>query len=191
MNTKIDPEERKEILAEYSALREEIIKRIDIRHNIVIFTLIFAGTFLTLSTQITRQSTLLLLFYPILATFLAALWTQSDIRVSQIGGYIRDNIETKLGGGIGFQKYLVAEFNKRENWLLKYLAEFSVVGIFFITESLAILYAGYGVRFAFSLPELVLFCIDLIGIIFSFSLIRKRRNRYRHIDRQKNIDSHK
>ncbi len=96
MNTKINPEERKEILAEYSALRDEIIKRIDIRHNIVIFTLIFAGTFLTLSTQIIEQSTLLLLFYPILATFLAALWAHSDIRVSQIGEYIRNNIEAKL-----------------------------------------------------------------------------------------------
>ena len=85
-------------LAEYGALRAEILKRTDIQHQLLSLSLIALGTFVTIGIE---SSATLLLVYPILAMFLAASWSHHDIRISQLGAFIRMRHEANFFGEQG------------------------------------------------------------------------------------------
>lgn len=98
-------------LAEYNALRAEILKRFEIQFQLVSLAIIAAGTiFITgIQTADHRVGTVLILGYPILALFLATAWGHNDRRVWQLGTYIREHIETALGvERLGWEHHHVA-----------------------------------------------------------------------------------
>src|SRR5688500_9606440 len=68
--------EQRFLLAQYDALREEILKRLDIQHQLILGALVALGTVLTVSTQ--RGSSAVLLMYPYLSLFLTLAWSQND-----------------------------------------------------------------------------------------------------------------
>jgi len=82
-----------ETMAEYSALRAEIIHRMTMRHQIVAFSVAVLGAVLAFEAPANT-----LLAYPILGLFLALGWAHNDFRIGEIGEYIRTQIETKLPG---------------------------------------------------------------------------------------------
>src|SRR5947209_14135680 len=84
------------LIQQYTALRSEIEKRIDIRQQILALTLLVAGTFLTVGVQPVVPE-VVLLFYPVIAMFLGAIWEHNDLRVGQINFYIRTEVEKHLG----------------------------------------------------------------------------------------------
>lgn len=177
VNRKVNPKLRTEILKEYSVLKDEILKRTEIRHQLLSFTLVAAGTFLTIGAQGLVEPSVLLI-YPILATFLAAVWTHSDIRVGELGEYIRTNIEPRLDG-LRWEKHLRKKYGRHENWLLRRLMEFSASGIFLTTEILAVVFATYHPRWTSSREQKMLLILDGIAITMTFLLILLRRKMYR------------
>ena len=121
---------------EYVALREEIVKRIEIRFQSVSLTLLVAGTFLTIGLQPDAPPTTLLV-YPLVATFLVALWAANDLRIAQIGDYIREKIEPATGAG-GWQTYLHTVRSTATYGTMGRLSVFSARGVFVITEIAAV-----------------------------------------------------
>lgn len=98
-------------LAEYSALRAEILKRFEIQFQLVSLAVIAAGTIFIAGIQSSdhRVGAVLTLGYPILALFLATAWGHNDRRVWQLGTYIREHIETALGvDRLGWEHHHVA-----------------------------------------------------------------------------------
>lgn len=83
---------------EYTTLRNEILKRIELRQQIIAVALTLAGVFL--GVGVTKE--IVVLIYPPLATFLAFGWAQNDSRIRSAAKYIRENIEPRLG--LGFEK---------------------------------------------------------------------------------------
>jgi hypothetical protein len=100
----LTPETTSLLLAEYGALRDEIIKRIEIEHQLISLALIAPGTILAIGVQ-TREAALLLL-YPILACFLSAVYAFNEYRIFEIGNYIRNRIEPRVGeNNIGWETF--------------------------------------------------------------------------------------
>jgi hypothetical protein len=66
----VTPELRTEILQEFSVLRSEIEKRVDMRTQLLTFTLIMAGTFLSVGLR-SGVAAPVLFIYPVLATSLS------------------------------------------------------------------------------------------------------------------------
>ena len=92
------------IIAEYTALREEILKRLEIDHQLIALALIAPGTILTIGFQ-TRNASIMLV-YPILALFLSAIWVINETGIIEKGIYIRDHIESRVGeNNIGWQHF--------------------------------------------------------------------------------------
>jgi hypothetical protein len=168
---------RTEVLQEFSALRDESLKRTEIRHQLISFTLIAAGTFLTVGAQ-ELAAPVVLLIYPLLATFLAATWTHSDIRVGEIGEYIRKNIEPRLEG-LNWEQHLHQMHAKSGNWLQRRLTEIATTGIFISTELLAIILAVCHSNWEFSRETEVLLILDVIAIILTVLFVFRRRKMYR------------
>lgn len=93
------------IIAEYNALREEILKLTDIQYQIAALALIAPGTLITIGFQL-KNATMIILIYPIFALFLAACWLNNAHGIYRLGLYIRKRIEPKVGEeNIGWETF--------------------------------------------------------------------------------------
>jgi hypothetical protein len=117
-------------IAEYNALRGEIVKRMDVESQFITFTVIVFGTLVSVGVQ--NKIASLLLLYPLLALFFAIGWSHSDYRVRQIGTYIKNQIEGAGGKtNIGWEHYLEMHPYSRYYWMSR--------GIFLSTQVVAII----------------------------------------------------
>lgn len=162
----LNKEQVEGILAEYSALRSEILKRMDMRQQMLTFTLVIAGTVLSFGVQ-EDISPMVLLLYPILALFLASAWMQSDTRIWDVAEYIKKHIEPNLGGA-NWESYV---FNKNRTRKVRPL-EITAVGVFLITEVLAVVLAIP--RLKYSLEEIVLLVIAGLAFVITFIILQRR-----------------
>lgn len=117
------------LMAEYSALRAEIIARTTIQHTLIQIALVAVAAILGFGLE--QKSATAILLYPILAMLLAAAWKQSNLRIGQIGMYTKDKIESALGGNMGWEHYLETHPD--------YFSTFAPGGIFITTQVVAIL----------------------------------------------------
>jgi len=171
------PEVRKEILAEYRALKDEIIQRTEVRHRLLFWTLLITGTLITASEKgfVTPP---VLLIYPLLAVSLAAAWTQCDVRIGELGEYIRINIEHRLEG-LGWEEYMRQEYPKAEKWLLRHLVALAGGGVFVVSSALVLLFVGYKSNWTFSIGEKIFLTVDGVVITLTWRLVTTRRRMYR------------
>ena len=191
------------MLEQYASLRSEIEKRIDIRQQILALTLIVAGTFLTVGVQ-PNVPAVVLLFYPLIALFLGAIWEHNDLRVGQINFYLRTEVEKHLGAlGPGWETFRSRTFPSRrrrpefhkteqENPLTPRvgLIVFATRGMFFTTQAMAIIVAA--VRYAsellqqrhsvnvtgqimISVAVSTLFLVDIGILIYTYSVVQHKR----------------
>jgi len=88
-------------IAEYSALRDEILKRIELQNQILNLTLILAGTVVSVGFQL-NNGPIMLLIYPPIALVLSSGWEQNNLRIRQIGIlYSRDYRRAFFGWWMG------------------------------------------------------------------------------------------
>src|SRR5512135_1535776 len=99
------------VAAEYKALRDEILNRIEFRYQLLNLTLISAGTLLAAGVH-ADVSAAVLLVYPILAAFLAAGWVHNGNAIVPLARYIRDELEGDHTG-LGWERYLTTHANRR------------------------------------------------------------------------------
>lgn len=152
------------IIVEYTALREEILKRVELQHQILSLTLIIFGTILSFGLQVHSSSILLL--YAIIALFLAANWSHNGRTVRDIGRYIRSQIETKVGvQNIGWEHRI------RPRQRLGGLNFISARGIFIGTSLLAIVLAIPLAKF--DLEDIFLFIVALSSVAGSTLILRR------------------
>jgi len=143
------------LIEQYRSLRSEIEKRIDIRQQILALTLLVAGTFLTVGVQ-PGVPGVVLLFYPVIAMFLGAIWEHNDLRVGQINFYIRTEVEKHLGVlGPGWEAFRSKTFPSRHRQHKlrqsgqrhpltpkRGLIVFATRGMFFTTQAMALIVAS-------------------------------------------------
>lgn len=164
---KISPETRSEMLAEYAALRAEIVQRIDLRQQILTFSLAIAGSLISIGVQ-SVVSPLVLLVSPILALFLASLWKHCDMRIWEIGRYIQTHIEQKLDG-IGWEQH---SYQSHQTDRIR-AQELSATGIFILTQVVAIAVALP--RLSYSVEEIILLASSGVALVTTWFLLQQRR----------------
>lgn len=168
--------------AQYSSMRAEMIKRQEIRSQLVALTLVVAGTFLSIGAQ-TNVPESTLFVYPLIAMFLAASWKQNDIRTGQMAHFIRVNIEKHIGPApaqLGWESY------RNKTYPPSRLTPFAVSGVFMVTQLLAMALAV--VRFVPLIQsgrlnnvsvelavDVVLFVVGLASVIATLFILRRRR----------------
>ncbi len=153
------------IVAEYSSLREEVIKRLELEVQLVNLTLIVAGAFLSLGIQSSKFAAILFV-YPLIAMFLAAGWVYNDRRVRQISNYIRE-LETRVSG-LGWGHFVEAARERAGFW--SFLGFLSASGVFLITQLVAVLVVLFLASFA--TLEWILLAIDIIAIVVTITSFR-------------------
>lgn len=113
-------------LEEYKTLRDETLRRIDARNQILSYTLAFAAAMFTLALGKDGFGAALLI-YPVVAFFFATSFSFNSLMLIRIGGYIR-TLEGKISG-LGWAKYLAPVYSLAELFELT-----STAGLFLGTE---------------------------------------------------------
>ena len=158
-------------LAQYSALRSEIEKRLDIRQGLLTFTLVVAATFLSLAVQ-SGISGMTAFFYPCVGACLAAAWTHNDARIGQINHYIQHIVEPLFPPiHPGWETYRKTTFHRKHVLMpWKGLIDLSARGTFLITELLCLFLGDVRVIALFAQRAdlgtiLVGFALSLLGTV--------------------------
>lgn len=155
------------LTTEYTALRAELLKRIELQHQLMSLALVAFGTFLTVGIQ---GSSTVSMAYPPMAMFLAISWSQSDIRIRQIHQYVKKFTEERiLNGEVGWEHvHRTSSISK-----LGSLSFVSSRGILIGTQVLAVVVAL--LKTDFQLADQVLLGIDLLVILFTLYIIRAHK----------------
>jgi len=161
--------EHEELLTQYAVLRDEILTRIRARTAILTFTLLVAGTFLTLAAEGLIQSEILLM-YPLVAAFLAGVWAHNDVRIWDIARYTREKIEDRLPG-IGWESWIKTEYSERRPVLN--LTELPAMGLFVGSQLLAMGFAAPEFRVDSVLVALLI--ADCMAVFATVLCITRRR----------------
>lgn len=148
------------VIAEFNALRDEIVKHIEIEHQLLSLALIALGTILTVGFQ-TKNASLIFL-YPVLGMFLSIVWLANFKVVYNLANYIYSRIETHAGqNNIGWES---VRKSMPSGWTDK-LYSFGSMGILIGSELLALL-AGILVA-NFNIQENTLLVVAIISSIFT------------------------
>jgi hypothetical protein len=155
---------------EYNTLRGEILKRVELRQQLVSITLTLAGIFMSIGLS----SELVVLIYPPLAALLAFSWAQNDVRIGTIAKYIRENLEI-LPLGLRYETYSYQERAKEEGLGSFRFVIISHTGIFLFTQLMAVaIEIAKSTSFSnFSALKWVLLSIDLIAVATVAWIMRK------------------
>jgi hypothetical protein len=154
---------------EYTALRSEILKRIELRQQVISVTLTLAGAFL--GVGLTKESVVLI--YPLLAALLALGWAQNDFRIKISARYIRDKLESHLPG-LNYETSLQEERKAKSGGLGSWrFITISHGGIILITQ-LAAIVIEFLVHWAkFRSLTWTLLSVDVIAVIIVIWLLTK------------------
>lgn len=90
----IDDESREIVLAEYKAMRDEILKKMDHRTTYRLATLTLSMA--TMGIGIQLRSALLLLLVPMITILLGNLTIFQTMQISRLATYVREHIEKRL-----------------------------------------------------------------------------------------------
>ncbi len=138
----MEREELDLVLVEYKALRDEIVKRIELRQHVIIAAVTIAGVLLSIGVR--WQNTMVVMMYPSIATLLAIAWVHHDKAIGAMGKFILKRVEDRLGhDGWQSKKQEDREAGKRR------FAPMAHCGIIALTQAMAIA-IGF---FIFEQPE--------------------------------------
>ena len=152
---------------EYPSLKNEMIKRIELRQQLISIALTITGVMLGFGVN----NGLIALIYPPLALFLAVTWIQNDTRLHDAGKYIMEKIETRVPA-LNWETYVQKERGKTEN-TKRQRTIWSHGGIFIFTQLITILVGCF--RITISPMAIVLLVIDFISVILVFLSLRSAR----------------
>jgi hypothetical protein len=169
---------------EYKALRDELLKRIDLRQQVVSRTLTIAGLLLAYSLSqrfalingVGGNTFVVALVYPPIAAFLALSWAQLDNRIRDLSTYIRCCIESTIPS-LGWEDFIQTKRESRQaKWGRLGATWLSHGGVFIWTQLIA-LYIGLDLKIFVNVSNnlftLGLVFVDIISIFFVLWIVHQ------------------
>jgi len=165
--------ERAGLALEYGALRDEILKRVDVRHQITSLSLTLTGIFLGVALADGGANGAIALVYPVLAALLAMAWSQNEDRVRTAATYVRERLEPCLPG-LGWETFMESARRARgdHSWQLSVLSH---GGSFLCAQALAI---GVGLlHFDGGPSDWLLLGADALAVAYVIVVMRRAGRR--------------
>jgi hypothetical protein len=169
-----------ERLEEYRTLRDETLKRVELHHQIIGATLILAGTMLSIGSNTERAT--ILFVYPLLATFLASGLISNGLMLIQIGAYIRSIEQKNEGFHDGWATFLDARYSgiwRLEKW--------SILGLFLVTDALAIGVGLLATNLQLDPINLVLLVAAVIATIVTAAVVQYPHTYHRELRKRDTV----
>jgi hypothetical protein len=174
MNKRSGPVDRAMVMAEYDALRAEILHRFSLQWSMFALQLTAAGVVFSFSLS-NPSHTGFLLILPLITYALTGRYVNQFFSVQRIARYIRDVIEVKMNGDLYWETWLRLQPPRRKtlSWLNPLLLVFPGVAVIALAWVTPYVWAGSN---ASTSKRVLIVTIWLIGIIVtavSFRLISR------------------
>jgi hypothetical protein len=151
-------------LAEFDALRTELVERIQIQQVLLGLTITALGALLSVALSTKSSHTRLLLVAPFITSALGFAHSDQSRRINLLGAYIRHELWTeveKLSGGpipsweATFSRTFHTPFQS-------FLSSFYIVALFVLAPLATVLYGGFTTAWKFSAGEWTVFSSGLL-----------------------------
>lgn len=181
---------KEELIIQYEALRSEVLSRLNMRQNLLTTTVAGAGVF-SLFISGMAAAPILLLLYPWFTLCIAIAWSHHDVRVGEIGQYVKTYIEPHFPG-LNWETFMLDLYSDKKQ-TGRNMAELASKGTFIGTEIATILLAIFLQilltinvnnqnpmvwQSAYYLLFALLLIMDVAIVFLTRSFIRERRKRY-------------
>jgi hypothetical protein len=176
------------LLAEYRELRAEILKRSEMQHQLISFSLAALGALMAVGL---RDSPTALLIYPIVTLGLAIGWAYHDLQIAQLGLYIRYRIETRLVGSRGWEHAIALQVASKE---IGHLARLATRGVFWTSAVLTLLLyvSRRSAPWPSTIPALgiedLVLVVSVVATVSMFVVMRNRDDAVKEIERSMAAD---
>ena len=158
--TQAKPQIGELMVAEYTSLRNEIVKRIEIQHQLISLALIAPGTVLAIGFQTSSAS--LMLVYPLLGMFLSAVWLSNSFAIHDLAAHLQNHIQTHMGDDYRTWEQARTSTDTRHLGLLHF---WGTRGLFIGTELLALL---SGITLAkFDVAQILFLIVGILSSILT------------------------
>jgi hypothetical protein len=161
--------------AEYTALRGEMVKRLELGSRLLEITLVSAAAILTINLTGTEFARVLLA-YPVLVMFLAFAGLHSGLQVRILAAYIRTEIEPRFrwrrdgeDAAVGYEAWLVAHAPREEQRLGIFSSIFMFIGTQVLVFSLGVVEAVTGTRV--HPVDMVLIIVGVVVIVVTAAVL--------------------
>jgi hypothetical protein len=160
---------------EYTALRGELIKRVEFRQRLLEIAVVSAGAILALNLA-WDQYPLILVAYPIVVMFLGLGWMHHDQRLQKLATYIRMQIEPEFQrqsnaaeNPVGYETWLDQDRERQEGRI----GGMSSIAVFLMSQLLvfAVGWASAGSKIGESLAEAIAFSLGFSAIYVTAMLL--------------------
>jgi hypothetical protein len=123
-------------VAEYKALRDEVLEHMARNGQILTLTVLALGTLLASGVQFHNPA--LVLVYPIVATALAWMWKAEEGTIKKIGLYVRTNFEDKISRSplASWENFVYSDKSFKTRF------SYPLFIFYFSTESISLIVAG-------------------------------------------------
>ena len=153
-------------VAEYKALRDEILHYSNLRARLVELTVVVTGTLLTIGFE--RGEALILLIQPLLILLLAIKWADNSKALLRLADYIRNVLERDTP--LHWETALVHETQNRK--VFQPLSILSTGGIFLGTQIMSVTAAVLKFGSEFAGEERALLGVSIVFIAITVALVR-------------------
>lgn len=139
----ISEREFRQLDMEFRELRNEILKRIELRQQVLVITITIAGVIfgLALKDNVTGYNNQIALIYPPISLLMAMIWIIDDYNIQKASLYIRYRIERKLPI-LMWENYTEYVTYGSKDKYVRLGTLFAYCGIFITTQFIALLIGG-------------------------------------------------
>ena len=168
-------ETRAFLQAEYTALRSEFVKRVELGQRLLEITLVSAAAILTINLT-GAEFARVLLAYPVLVMFLAFAGLHHGLQVRILATYIKTEIEPRfrwrhdgVDAAVGYEAWLVAHAPREEQRLGIFSSIFMFTGTQVLVFSIGAVDAVTGTRV--HPVDIVLIIVGVVVIVVTAAVL--------------------
>jgi len=142
-NNNISEMEFQQLNMEFKELRNEILKRIELRQQVLVITLTIAGVIFGLGVKdnAAGYDNHIALIYPPISLLMAMIWIIDDYNIQKAALYIHYRIERRLPA-LMWEKYTEHVTYGSKDKYIRFGTSFAYCGIFIATQFIALLIGG-------------------------------------------------
>ena len=159
------------LLAEFTALRDEMQNRSIAQRQLISLAFIISGTLLTFG--ITHNKLDLFFLIPMFIFFLASGWGNHDTAIKAIGSYIRDAIEP-YAQGIEWESSVQRTEAEKQNVVGVLWATIHFRGTFLLLQLIPIVVGLSSEHFKWETRSIILIGFDVLAIIGTWIALKHR-----------------
>lgn len=149
---------------EYNAAKQEVLKRIDVRYQIISITITVAGAFYGFGWG---SGSIIILIFPVISFCLALGWIQNEMRIKHLNDYIYEGLGKSLPG-LGWSAYIREKAPQMNTWFSPLLSPGSV---FLLIHTIAV--ALGLLRSMNSFAEYFMFAFDIVLLAGLWMIMRE------------------